>query len=427
MPIRVIGLNNRIAPVEIRELFSLDATDVTETLQQWQDAFPDIEATLVSTCNRTELYFASDHDELPDYKDVFPFMIAPARRNASEEIVYERYRNYFQRFEEREAAERLFAVTSSLDSMILGEPQILSQVKRAYKLATLAHTTGPILNEAFQTAFKTAKRVSVETEIFRRRVSVPSVAVVDFALRIFERLNDKKTLVLGAGEMAEETLKYLSDYGARSVVVVNRSREKAERLAEQWNGVVVDWDDRFQALASTDLAIVATGAAEPIITLNDYLKIENARNVNRSLFILDLAVPRNVDPKVGKRPNVYLYSIDDLESACVRNKELRDKEIPKALKIVREETARFLANVNARKSIDAIRLLRNGWNEVKETELDRLLRKLNCDKHTEEEIRYAFDRLVNKLLHSPTTTLRAASQNESGSRLTEVMKKLFKL
>ena len=256
---------------------------------------------------------------------------------------------------------------------------------------------------------------------------MPSVAVVDFALRIFERLNDKKTLVLGAGEMAEETLKYLSDYGARSVVVVNRSREKAERLAEQWHGVVVDWDDRFQALASTDLAIVATGAAEPIITLNDYLKIENARNVNRSLFILDLAVPRNVDPKVGKRPNVYLYSIDDLESACVRNKELRDKEIPKALKIVREETARFLANVNARKSIDAIRLLRNGWNEVKETELDRLLRKLNCDKHTEEEIRYAFDRLVNKLLHSPTTTLRAASQNESGSRLTEVMKKLFKL
>ena len=163
--------------------------------------------------------------------------------------------------------------------MILGEPQIHSQVKHAYELASEAQTTGPILNDAFQTAFKTAKRVTVETDVFKRRVSVPSVAVVDFALKIFERLNDKKTFVLGAGEVAEETLKYLSDYGARSIAVSNRSREKAERLAAQWEGRVVDWVDRLQELTTADLVIVATGASEPVSALDEYLDIERTRKM----------------------------------------------------------------------------------------------------------------------------------------------------
>ena len=427
MPIRVIGLNNRIASIEVRELFSFDAAGVTQTLGTWRESFPNTEAVLLSTCNRTELYIASDTSELPSNESVFPFLISPARRSADSEITYDRYQNVFQTFENLDASSRLFRVASSLDSMILGEPQILSQVKRAYELATQAQTSGPILNEAFQSAFKTAKRVSVETDVFHRRVSVPSVAVVDFALKIFERLNDKKTLVLGAGEMAEETLKYLSDFGAKSVVVSNRSREKAERLAQEWNGEVVEWENRLQALTTSDLVIVATGASEPVVTLEDYLTIENFRRGAKSLFILDLAMPRNVDPRIGKRPNVYLYSVDDLEAACTHNKELRDREIPKALKIVEEESERFLANINARKSIDAIRQLRDSWNEIKESELERLLRKLQCDQHTEEEIRYAFDRLVNKLLHSPTVSLRAASQNESASRLAEAMKRLFRL
>lgn len=427
MPIRVIGLNNRIASIEVRELFSFDAAGVTQTLGTWRESFPNTEAVLLSTCNRTELYIASDTSELPSNESVFPFLISPARRSADSEITYDRYQNVFQTFENLDASSRLFRVASSLDSMILGEPQILSQVKRAYELATQAQTSGPILNEAFQSAFKTAKRVSVETDVFHRRVSVPSVAVVDFALKIFERLNDKKTLVLGAGEMAEETLKYLSDFGAKSVVVSNRSREKAERLAQEWNGEVVEWENRLQALTTSDLVIVATGASEPVVTLEDYLTIENLRRGAKSLFILDLAMPRNVDPRIGKRPNVYLYSVDDLEAACTHNKELRDREIPKALKIVEEESERFLANINARKSIDAIRQLRDSWNEIKESELERLLRKLQCDQHTEEEIRYAFDRLVNKLLHSPTVSLRAASQNESASRLAEAMKRLFRL
>ncbi len=425
MPIRVIGLNYRVASIEVREIFAMDSNAVADALLEWRESFPGIEAALISTCNRTELYFASDLDVLPNDKDVFPFLVAPNRRNA-EETTFDRYRDFLQTMEERDAAEHLFSVASSLDSMILGEPQIHSQVKRAYELATSAQTTGPILNAAFQTAFKASKRVAVETDVFKRRVSVPSVAVVDFALRIFERLNDKKTLVLGAGEMAEETLKYLADYGAKSIVVANRSREKAERLAAQWNGRVVDWNERLQELTTADLVVVATGASEPVIALDDYLQTECARKSEKSLFILDLAAPRNVDPRVGKRPNVFLYSIDDLEAARAHNKELRDKEIPKARKIVQEEADRFLADVNARKSIEAIRRLREGWNEIKNAELERLFNKIECDKQTENEIRYAFDRLVNKLLHSPTVSLRNASQTESAPRLVEALRRLFR-
>ncbi|MBQ9873943.1 MAG: glutamyl-tRNA reductase [Thermoguttaceae bacterium] len=426
MPIRVIGLNNRTATIETREIFSFDASGVKAALEDWKKRFPEAEAALVSTCNRTELYFATERGVLPSDVDVFPFLIAPKHKSDDPPVSFERFASVFQTFDNVDAIKRLFSVASSLDSMILGEPQILSQVKRAYDIALATGSAGPILNGAFQTAFKTAKRISVETGVFKRRVSVPSVAVVDFALNIFERVNDKRTLVLGAGEMAEETLKYLVDYGAKSIGVANRSRDKAEALASKWNGRVVDWEDRVDALTSSDLVICATGASEPIVDLKQCEKGIEQR-VERPLFILDLAVPRNVDPELGKCPNVYLYSVDDLEKACARNKELRDKEIPKATRIVDEEASGFVSGVNARRSIDAIKTLRENWSKIKDEEVERLLRKIDCDQREEAEIRYAFERLVNKLLHSPTVSLRAEAEQGPNSRLLEAMRRLFKL
>ncbi len=427
MPIRVIGLNCRIAPIEVRELFSFDLTSVETTLHDWRLQYPEVEAAFVSTCNRTELYVASEKVELPSILKVFPFLIAPKHKSDQPAIEFDRYSQNFQILSECEAVQHLFSVTSSLDSMILGEPQILSQMKRAYELSVRMKTTGPILNNAFQTAFKTAKRISAETDIFKRRVSIPSVAVVDFVLNIFERLNDKRTLVLGAGEMAEETLKYLADYGAKSVVVANRSREKAEKLALTWHGKVIDWEQRFEALATSDLVICATGASEPTVTLQAYKQVEAERQVSRPLFILDLAVPRNIDVRIGDRANVYLYSVDDLEAVCSRNKELRDREVPKAKQIIQEEALKFVNATGSRSSIETIRMLRESWMQTKEIEVDRLLNKISCDQHTEEEIRYAFERLVNKLLHSPTVYLRAATETGSNPRLLDAVKRLFKL
>lgn len=427
MPIQVVGLNSRIASIEVRELFSFDANGVKATLKEWRNKFPTLEAALVSTCNRTELYIASEKEELPEVEEIFPFLIAPKYRSTEPKLSFAQYSNNFHIFKEKQAVAHLFSVASSLDSMILGEPQILNQIKRAYEIATQIETVGPILNAAFQTAFKTAKRVSVETGIFKRRVSIPSVAVVDFALNIFERLNDKKTLVLGAGEMAEETLKYLADFGAHAISVANRSREKAEKLAKDWNGVVVEWEHRMEAFINADLVICATGASEPIVTLEQYSLIESQRHAGRPLFILDLAVPRNVDVSLAVRPNVFLYSVDDLEVACSRNKELRDREIPKANKIVDEEAIKFMSNANARNSIETIKKLRDNWTQIKNAEVERLLHKISCDPHMEEEIRYAFERLVNKLLHSPTVSIRKASNNELEPKLADTIRRLFKL
>ena len=216
-----------------------------------------------------------------------------------------------------EAVQHLFTVAASLDSMVVGEPQILAQVKQAYQLATEEGSTGPLLHAAFQAALKAAKRVAGETTIQQRRVSIPSVAVADFAQQIFERFDDKHTLVIGAGEMAEETLRYLKDQGARDVTVVNRSPERALELAGRWGGRARPWDDLLAAMAEADLVISTTGAEEPIVTLEQFLTVEPRRH-GRPLFILDLAVPRDFDPAIGDRPEVYLYSIDDLREACER-------------------------------------------------------------------------------------------------------------
>ena len=199
-------------------------------------------------------------------------------------------------------------------------------------------------------------------------------------------------------------------------------------------GVIKDWDSRWYAREDKVGDLIVED-----YNIRKYLKkrlydaniskidIERTRKPDKSLFILDLAAPRNVDPQIGKRPNVFLYSVDDLEAACARNRELRDREIPKARKIIQEEATRYLTNIRARKSIEAIRRLREGWNDIKDAELERLFNKISCDPQLEGEIRYAFDRLVNKLLHSPTISLRNASQTESAPRLVEALKRLFRL
>ena len=252
------------------------------------------------------------------------------------------------------------------------------------------------------------------------------MAVSDFALELFERLSDKRTLVLGAGEMAEETLRYLKDAGEKEIVVANRSREKAETLAERFGGHAADWNARLTELAAADLVIAATGADEPVITAEDYRSIAADRS-DRPLFMVDLSVPRNLDERLGRIPNVYLYTIDDLEEACQRNRKAREREIPKANRIVTQEAESFLKELRLRDSGELIGELRRRWNEVKDEEIQRLFNKCGpLPSETESEIRYAFDRLINKLLHAPMRTLRDESTRGKPNGLLDAMFKLFR-
>lgn len=421
MQLRVVGLSHRSATIAVRERLAFGEEETCRALGELREAFPEVESVLLSTCNRVELYALAETVSAPSRAEVAEFL-ARFHGLDSAETVGELYRHVGEA-----AIRHLFTVASSLDSMVVGEPQILGQVKQAYQLATEQGSTGPLAHAAFQGALKTARRVAGETAIHERRVSIPSVAVADFAQQIFERFDDKKTLVIGAGEMAEETLGYLETQGACDVTVVNRNAERAEELAGRWHGRAVAWERLSEALSAADLVISTTGAGEPIVGLEEFDRIEATR-YERPLFILDLAVPRDFDPAIGDRPGVYLYSIDDLEEACERNRRRRDKELPAAMRIVEQETRRFMTELHHRVTGPVIRQFKKGWEGPKEAELERLLNKLpELDEHARAEIRQSFDRLVNKLMHPPLESLRNESRHGIPSALVEALAKLFHL
>ena len=422
MKLQLVGCSHHNASVEFREQLAFSPDQISEALSQLRDRFPNTEAVLLSTCNRVELYAAaSDADDAPTDDELVQFLAAFHGLR-----VDEIEGNLFQ-FDREEAIRHLFEVAASLDSMVMGEAQILSQVKQAYQTATDGDYTGPLTHLAFQGAIRVARRVAAETAIHQKRVSIPSVAVADFASQIFERFDDKQVLVVGAGEMGEETLRYLIGEGAKNITVINRSHQRAIDLADQFSGTAAEWGRLHHLLTQADLVITTTGATEPIVTVDDFHRIAAERH-QRTLFILDLAVPRDFAPEIGNEIGVYLYSVDDLQKTCESNRKKREKEWPKARKIVDEETDRFVSDWNRRVTAPAIRQLKQNADRVKDSELKRLANKLgNVDDSTRKEIERSFDRLVNKLLHPPLESLRDEADKGAPHGLLDALKRLFQL
>jgi glutamyl-tRNA reductase len=421
MNVQVVGCSHHGTSISIRERIAFGPEQTGEALDHWRRVFRQTEAVLLSTCNRVEIYAAGEAASAPTSDQVAGFLARFHKLDPAEVMPH------LYHYEGRDAVRHLFTVAASLDSMVVGEPQILAQVKQAYQAAVQHDNAGPLLHSAFQAAVRVARRVAVETAVHQRRVSVPSVAVADFARQIFERFDDKQTLVIGAGEMAEETLRYLREEGAREITVVNRHFQRADDLARQWGGRARPWEELSAAILDADLVISTTGAREPIVTLESYRPIEAAR-AQRPLLVLDLAVPRDFDPAVGQRPDVYLYSIDDLQAACRRNRQLRDKELPAAMRIIDQETDRFLGDLYHRATGPVIRQLKEGWEKPKEEELRRLLNKLpDLDPRQREEVRRSFDRLLGKLLHPPLESLREGSRQGVPHALIDALARLFQL
>ena len=421
MRIQVLGCTHRSAAIATRERLSFSPAQTCAALEQLRSRFPGVEAVLLSTCNRVELYTACENGCVPTLEELVEFLAGFHGLNPAD------IGDCLCAQEGAEAVRHLFTVASSLDSMVGGEPQILAQVKQAYQLADEQRSTGPLMHAAFQAALKTARRVSVETAIHQRRVSIPSLAVADFAQQIFERFDDKKALVIGAGKMAAETLKYLRDQGVRDMLVVNRSLPRAIELARQWQGKVAAWDQLLDSIAAVDLVITATGAKESILTVEQFRTIESRRG-GRPLFILDLAVPRDFDAKIGQRPGVYLYSVDDLREACEENRRQRQRELPQALEIIGHETAHFFRAIQHRAVGPVVQRVRESWQNVQDREMERLLRKLpHLDQRARREIGCSFSRLVNKLLHPPLESLREESQTTAAASMLDAFSRLFQL
>lgn len=422
MKLQLVGCSHHTAPVALRERLAFSKEQANEALARLRQRYPESEAVILSTCNRTELYVASQAAEgCPSHHDVVAFL---AEFHGLDPV--ELFNDLFERTGE-DFVRHLFTVASSLDSMVVGESQILAQVKQAYELAAAASSVGPLTNSAFQSALRVAKRVQTETAIHQKRISIPSVAVAEFASQFFERFDDKRVVVIGAGEMGEETLRYLIDSGVTQISLVNRSLARAEELAARAAGKACPWSQLTQLITEADLVVSATGATEPILTASEFAPIVEAR-YQRTLLILDLAIPRDFDAAIGDLTGVYLFTIDDLRAACQKNRELREREWPKAERIIEDETAKFIADLNHRATAPTIRRLKTRADEIKSEELARLLNKLGAiDPKAQAEIRNGFDRLVNKLLHPPLESLRDEAQNGQPHGLLDALKRLFRL
>lgn len=424
MKLRMIGCSHHETPLEVREQLAFSTEQVSQALAELKERYPESEAVLLSTCNRVELYCGSlEPDRLPSSEDLERFLSEFHRlslRTIQENFTYR---------QDAQAIEHLFSVASSIDSLVVGESQISAQVRNAYERSKLEGIAGPVMHSLFQHANQVSKRVTTETEIHRRRISVPSVAVSEVASEFYERFDDKKIVVIGSGEMGVETLQYLIDAGAKHIDIINRSLDRAQKVAEQFRLHAQPWESLDGLLVQADLVVSTTGATEPIVTEARLRQILSKRT-RGNLLILDLAVPRDFEASIARLPSVYLYSVDDLQSVCQRNETFRRGQLPKARKIIDEEVQRILADWNLRQSGDTIRALKEQAMLIRDAELQRLLSKQSMNQlssDAQQEIQQTLDRVINKLLHGPLQSLREAPHEDHRESLATAIRRLFRL
>jgi glutamyl-tRNA reductase len=397
MAFNILGINHKTAPVALREKVAFGEDRLLAALQTLRQQAGVAEVVILSTCNRTELYWAgsASGQELTEWLE--------RHHGASLEIAPSVYVH-----QERQAVAHTFSVASGLDSMVLGEAQILGQLKDAYRIAQAAGATGPALNKLFQAAFSAAKRVRTETRIGANAVSLASAAV-SVARRVYSDLGERSALLVGAGEMIALTARHLSSQGIKRMVIANRSLGRAQTLAAELNAYAVGLKDLGSELAAADVVICCTASPVPIITKAMAAAAVRARR-HRPIFMVDLAVPRDIEPQVAELEDVYLYSIDDLQGVVDENRQQRELAADGARLVIDEEVARFLAESRAHDAGPAIRTLRAQADAVREQTVEQARRMLAGGRAPAEVIEFLANTLTNRLLHSPTQALRQAAE-----------------
>lgn len=419
MSLVAIGVNHRTAPVEVREKLAFGKTGVVSVLQEVKE-LPCIQGCVVlSTCNRTEVYAAVTRvDEAVAHLEEY------LRKKAN--LGKEEASRCFQIWKNCEAITHLFRVSAGLDSMILGETEILGQVRHAYELARQNEAGNHVINTLFQEAIKIGKRVRTVTGIDQHPVSV-SYAAVELARKVFGELKGRTVLVVGAGEMGELTLKNLVAQGVSTVLVSNRSFERAELLARTYGGEAIRYDLLFSQLNRADIVISCTGATHFVITA-DKLRKAVADRGERPLLLIDIAVPRDVEPSVAEIPCVKLYNIDDLQHVVLKNMEERKKAATAAEEMIEEAVAEFLKWLGTLSVVPTIKALQKKGELIKEAELKRCFNRLGpVDSRTEKLIRALAHSLVNKLLRTPILRLKEYALAQEGRLYSKALEDLFAL
>lgn len=420
MEILVVGLSHKSAPVEIREKVAFASDCLHEALRTARDVAGVHEGVIVSTCNRVEIYAAGRRRE-EGVEGLCRFM---ARYHGVEE---EKLRPHLYVFAGPDAVKHVFRVASSLDSMVVGEPQILGQVKDAYEKAAEGAATGLVLNRFMHKAFSVAKRVRTETRIAQSAVSI-SFAAVELARKIFGTLEGKRVLVVGAGEMCELAATHLMENGVSGVTVTNRTLARAEALAEKFGGRAVPFEEFREHLPEMDIVVSSTGAPHFVVEVEDVRAAMKARK-QRPMFLIDIAVPRDVDPRVNDLPNVYLYDVDDLQGVVDANKKEREKEAEKAEQIVAEEVEGFLGWLRTLEVTPTIRALRERFDGIRKGEMEKTLKSFGGELTDKQRrsLEAMGQAIVNKILHEPTVYLKRLADEPELEFSVDAVRRLFGL
>ena len=397
MAVNILGINHKTAPVALREKVAFTEDRLGAALLTLRQELGVAEALILSTCNRTEVYWSgtASGSQLSQWLE---------RHHGNDlDLAASLYVH-----QESRAVEHTFSVASGLDSMVLGEVQILGQLKDAYRIAQESGSTGPILNKLFQAAFSAAKRVRTETRIGANAVSLAS-ATVSLARRVYSDLSAHTVLLVGAGDMNALTARHFISAGIQRMVIANRTLEKAQSLAGELKVHAAPLTDLDEQLADADIVISCTASPEPLISKRAVEAAIRARR-RRPIFMVDMAVPRDIDPEVAELEDVYLFSIDDLQQLVDENIQQRELAAGGARLLISEEVARFLADSRAQDAGPAIRALRQQADGIRRQTVEQARRMLQAGKSTDEVIDYLANTLTNRLLHAPTQALRQAAE-----------------
>lgn len=391
MNIVALGLNHETAPVELRERLAFDADQCTAALQALKQRRLGEEFVLVSTCNRVELYCVSPRDPETVTGELVTFL------SEYHEVAAEDFRENLYCHVNEDAVRHLLMVASSLDSMVVGEAQIIGQVKESYRLACAAQTGGKIVNRLFHCAFFTAKKVHTTTGVASGRVSVAGVAV-ELAGQLFADISKARVVVIGAGEMGELVVRHLLQSGSRNITVVNRSYDRGSQMAQRHGIAVRKWDELGEQMSHADIVISSVGGQDYLWKRKEFDACVG-RKRKGSLLIVDLGVPRNFEPSINEVDNVYLYSVDELSEVAEQNRRAREEDISKSLEIVYEQASEFMDWFKAKDIGPLIGQMKKEFERISLDERAKFFAGLNCEVSCKESMDMMVNRLMNKLVH----------------------------
>jgi glutamyl-tRNA reductase len=419
MHLFLLGVSHKTAPVDVRERLDFSSRDLGAAVEALATRPSAAESVVLSTCNRSEIYVASENPELAR-EDIVAFL------SHYHSLPPESFAPHLFSLGDEAAAKHLFRVAAGLDSLVVGEPQILGQVKGAFETAAGRRCTGPMLSKLFHWSFGVGKRVRTETALGEGAVSI-SFAAVALARKIFGRLEGRRVLVIGAGEISSLTAEHLRSQGVGEMVITSRTTAHAETLASTVGGTAAPWDDVTALLTTADIVVTATGSQRPILT-RPQVESTTGRHRPDPLFIIDLAVPRDVEPSVGDIEQVFLYNVDDLQSIVQENLSRRTREIAHAETIVAEELLKFATWQRSRGAVPTIVALRQRFDAIRRSELHRLDGKLaGLSPDERARVDEVTRLIVEKLLLEPTEQLKALPDEETQVAFTEAVNRLFRL